>query len=704
MFPLASGAKSPPIKDWQAKATTTPEGVFALWPEYSDANVGISTGDFGLCEALIVIDVDVKEGGLGDAELIRLEIEGKAFPDTYIQTTPTGGRHLVFRTDQAVRQGSSVLGRNLDIRSSGGYIVGAGSRIGGAYYQGNGCPVAQAPQWLIDACGQPHQSDRSSTGPVVADQALAFQRSKDYLAAVAPLAVQGEGGDHTTYTVAAKCKDFGLAQELTLILMGSEWNPRCAPPWPADQLAKKVANAYTYGNAPIGVAAPEAVFSPIVAPVVNPAAMNPIAQLNTEYAYLVSGGGQSVLYETTDEAGIPKTDWLTIDTFKGKLASLRMTDGNGNSFPLTKLWLESPSRRSYDGVVFAPQQQMSPRFYNVWRGFAVEPAETGQHPSVARFLEHAYENVCQRNKQLYEWLLSYFAHLIQRPWEKPLVALVFRGGKGVGKNALVERIGALLGGHFLLASNRRYLIGNFNAHLERVLFFALDEAFWSGDKQAEGVLKDLVTGTRLLIERKGFEPYTVSNRARVCVIGNEEWLVPSTADERRFAVFDVGDGRKQDTKYFTEMRVGMEQGGYRHLLTYLQTHPITADVNIAPSTLALHDQKIQSLELIHQWWYESLQDGAIKGTPDTKWPSEISCDQARFALQVYTRQRNVSSRLPDARTFGVQLKKATPSIDRRRSGSGIDGDRPYVYALKSLAHHRAEWSAFIGHEVEWGKE
>jgi hypothetical protein len=45
--------------------------------------------------------------------------------------------------------------------------------------------------------------------------------------------------------------------------------------------------------------------------------------------------------------------------------------------------------------------------------------------------------------------------------------------------------------------------------------FALDEAFWSGDKQAEGTLKDLITGRDHVIEHKGKEPYTVANKTRV---------------------------------------------------------------------------------------------------------------------------------------------------------------------------------------------
>ena len=36
----------------------------------------------------------------------------------------------------------------------------------------------------------------------------------------------------------------------------------------------------------------------------------------------------------------------------------------------------------------------------------------------------------------------------------------------------------------------------------------------------------------------------------------------ATDDERRYAVFHLGEGRMQDRKFFHDMRVGMEQGGY----------------------------------------------------------------------------------------------------------------------------------------------
>ena len=49
-----------------------------------------------------------------------------------------------------------------------------------------------------------------------------------------------------------------------------------------------------------------------------------------------------------------------------------------------------------------------------------------------------------------------------------------------------------------------------------------DEAFWAGDKQAEGKLKDLITGAHHFIEFKGKEPVLVENHTRLLVIGNQD--------------------------------------------------------------------------------------------------------------------------------------------------------------------------------------
>ena len=716
IFPITAGRKSPPrMTGWQEWATRDTAKLEAWWKTNPDDNIGIFTGKFGDDgAAVLAVDVDNKGGKDGDGDFLKLEDAGHHFPETFENRTPTGGWHLVYRCDRPVKQSVGDVAPAIDIRSKGGFIVGPGSTVASGDYDGSG-EVQDAPAWLVDRCGQPREravgNEQSGTpAPSGVD------RARHYLLNEAPLANEGDAGDQTTFKVAAKVKDFGLTQAEAVCAMLSHWNDRCSPPWDLDELDAKAANAYKYGLDPVGVAAPENAFSPVAQPAGEPSApaeaSHPFEILNREYAFVVAGGGSHILHETRDAYDRAEVKHLDKGTFNDKFASWEMQCGK-KSAAVTKLWMCSPSRRSYDGIVFDPQRggdvTAGPRkYFNLWRGFAYEPLAANETPSheaqhaVDSFFEHARANVCRGDDKLYGWLIGYFAHLVQRPWEKPLTALVFKGGKGVGKNALVERVGNLLGGHFLLTSNRRYLTGNFNGHLENCLMFALDEAFWSGDKSAEGVIKDLITGTDHVIEHKNKEPFRVANRTRVVIIGNEEWLVPSSHDERRFAVFDVGAGRQQDRTYFERMRLGMESGGYRLLLRQLLCAPLS-DVNDAPKTQALHDQKVKSLDSFGKWWLDCLHEGRIVSSDfEAPWPTQAECDRFRNAYRRHARESGHGRFMMSDTEVGKALKKVCAGAhgSKKRSGS----DFINTYKLPELAGARQSWEEYIGHPVEWPAE
>ncbi|WP_119462924.1 AAA family ATPase [Rhodospirillaceae bacterium SYSU D60014] len=265
IFPVRAGTKDQPhIKKFPERATRDPEQIKAWGARWPTANIGISTSRFGDDGALLVIDADNKSGKDGDGELAKLMEAGRELSPTYTQATPTGGHHYVFRCPAAVKQGANVLAPGVDIRSKGGYIVAAGSVTEKGVYVGDDRPVAPAPQWLIDRCGRAPERAEKTVEPVPGiDPERAAERAKRYLLEEAPLATEGAGGDSTTYTVACRVKDFGVDEPHCLQLMVEHWNGRCSPPWPLDELEKKVANAFSYGAERPGSAAPESQFEPV---------------------------------------------------------------------------------------------------------------------------------------------------------------------------------------------------------------------------------------------------------------------------------------------------------------------------------------------------------------------------------------------------------------------------------------------------------
>lgn len=254
VFPITPGAKAPPlIKAFPANATTDLAKIDHWWNKWPEANIGIH------CKNLLVVDVDASKGGFDS--LLELEIENGELPVTAISETPTGGQHLLFAHKGGVNNGVNVLGKGLDIRSDGGYIVGPGSTIKGkAYHWMNAEGPTPAPDWLVYKCRQNKVSVEVSAQviPGYIDPETAVARAEEWLK-TAPPANEGEGGDHHTFATICKVRDFGVPENYALDTI-LDWNDRCSPPWDIDELQRKIHNAYRYAQNEPGTESIEAMF------------------------------------------------------------------------------------------------------------------------------------------------------------------------------------------------------------------------------------------------------------------------------------------------------------------------------------------------------------------------------------------------------------------------------------------------------------
>lgn len=173
VFPCAAGGKRPALRgNWQDLATTSPDQIRDWWAR-APYNIGIACGPSGL----VVIDLDLPhdvddDEGAADGALFPLSgadilsglarQHGERYPGgTYIVDTPSGGCHLYFAAagDARARNSAGAVGQHIDVRADGGYVVGAGSRIGGQAYTARGgrmpAPPAPLPPWLGRLVAEP---------------------------------------------------------------------------------------------------------------------------------------------------------------------------------------------------------------------------------------------------------------------------------------------------------------------------------------------------------------------------------------------------------------------------------------------------------------------------------------------------------------------------------------------------------------------
>ena len=150
VFPLQPKQKTPIVK-WADVATSDENMAVGWWDNNPEANIGIACGKRS---GVIVLDVDAGHGGYESMADLR-ERYGE-IPETAVVKTGSGGEHIYFKHPGVeIRNSASKLGKGLDIRGDGGYVVAPPSihPNGNAYewvVRPREVGLADMPQWMID--------------------------------------------------------------------------------------------------------------------------------------------------------------------------------------------------------------------------------------------------------------------------------------------------------------------------------------------------------------------------------------------------------------------------------------------------------------------------------------------------------------------------------------------------------------------------
>lgn len=446
-----------------------------------------------------------------------------------------------------------------------------------------------------------------------------------------------------------------------------------------------------------------------------------LRELNEKHAVIGDIGGRCrIISEVMDEVlNRTRISKSTFEDFRNRYNNRKVqiaTDKQGNPVykPLGTWWTQHEARRQYDTIVFAPNREIE-NSYNLWQGFNCEALPGNKHEPL---LEHILNNVCVGNVDHYNYLIGWLARLVQDPGSPGQVAVVMRGKRGTGKGFLVKQIGALFGRHYLQVSDSKHLTGSFNAHLRDVVLLFGDEAFFAGDKRHESVLKTLITEDQIVIEGKGVDAESALNYVHLFMASNEDWVVPTGLDERRFFVLEVGDDKKQKSGYFKSLQAQMDEGGLENLLHFLLSYDVSEyEVRDVPQTRGLLDQKILSMGVDLQWFYERLSEGRLLKTQhqwETRMVKDILyddyCMQARQAGRAAwnhtptTFSRFLQRCCPKGTLDGSKQEMCDVPVTNPATGmQSIQHRRAYVWRFPALDVLRDFWDKEMGGPYVWPK-
>ena len=310
-----------------------------------------------------------------------------------------------------------------------------------------------------------------------------------------------------------------------------------------------------------------------------------------------------------------------------------------------KAWATDSNCRLYKrGTIFKPlvdnKETISNDYFNTWQGYAVKPKEGDW--SLIKY--HIEEIICSGKTDLMEYFYNWVAFIFQNPDQPAGAAVVLRGLKGVGKGMIANFLMFLWGNHALHITSAKHLVGSFNGHFNDICFVYADEAFFSGDKQHEGVLKGLITEKNLVIERKGIDATQQPNYLKVFMLTNNDYAVPASKDERRYFVLDVSEEKKGDIEYFKSLSNDINDKEIQAAFLHDMLKRDIRDFHTGqiPETIGLKEQRYHSLDSAGKWVVDCLERGYFILTVNGEWINDICTEDLHKSYLEYCKDMKVS--------------------------------------------------------------
>ena len=279
-------------------------------------------------------------------------------------------------------------------------------------------------------------------------------------------------------------------------------------------------------------------------------------------------------------------------------------------------WCEWINRREVRAIGFDPRGDSNTDLFNLWNGFNIQKEEADEYDEKeAQPILDVIKNIwCNGDDNSYNYILDLFSHYIQKPHVKTGVLLALKSKQGGSKGLILNKLAEIIGDmHYTQNSNAKFLFGDFNGQLEAKLVCNLDEAFWGGDKQLEGVVKNKITEKRQTINKKNKENYIIDCYCNYIITTNNDWFAGCSADDRRHYCLQLSEvlcGRMTEEKM--KIIQPVLDAPAEAFAKVLYNRDISEfNPRIFKKTKLLQDQVERNWNSVSTWWNMVMKDGGF---------------------------------------------------------------------------------------------
>jgi hypothetical protein len=440
-------------------------------------------------------------------------------------------------------------------------------------------------------------------------------------------------------------------------------------------------------------------------------ALNPLQILQSEYVLLEISGKYGVIQKSdlVWHPGMSTAPALRV--FIGseiKTLLMRRLQTIASSIDpnvVIKDFLHSPNTTVYRNLAFSPLSVAADTL-NLWHGMTAVPKQ-GIWTGLRQYMEHV---LCSSDKDAYQYLIKYLAHMLQKPEEKPGVMIVMLGGQGIGKGTLEIILRKMFAATTLMVSDVDSVVGRFNSCLERAYIVFMDEALFKGDRKSSDRLKNFVTARHIQIEAKHQPERSIESFHRFFAASNSQHFANTEYDDRRFFFLKVSEQFKGNHTYWNNLYTAINSGEVEAMVHDLLAIGLTDFTpGNKPASEELLSQKIHSLPAFPRFWFDALWKaetyhmGSYPSTPIHDewhagyfWPTHEIDD----VYEHKSRSARYHTKL-NGRDIADALRQICPSAKDCRKM--IVNKRSSGYVLPDLSVAREEFETYLGGPIPWPK-
>jgi hypothetical protein len=222
-----------------------------------------------------------------------------------------------------------------------------------------------------------------------------------------------------------------------------------------------------------------------------------------------------------------------------------------------KLWFNDDMKRTHYEIDQKPSDD--PRVYSPPVMFAHQRADATDNEAILTFFRELVSLAAGGDHDMEVYILFWFAHILQKPFENPGTSIILTGRQGCGKDTLGDFFSEWIMGRSY-SHNYTSTEQFWDRHdCERMgkFFIKIEEASGFLNRQHIGQMKAIITSHTLTINPKGSKALTTSNYNRLFMTTNEGSPVKMEDGNRRFVVSACSSKRVGDYAYWKELRAAL---------------------------------------------------------------------------------------------------------------------------------------------------